>query len=84
MDVGRPGTPGSDKIFTAVDVATEDVYVGIWIGLWDANEGDKTVPRSDTAVEIVMLPGLAVVGECLSDVVSTMLEVAEPMNEPLQ
>ena len=67
-----------------MDVATKDVNVGIWIGLWDANEGDKTVPRSDTTVEIVVLPGLAMMLECLSEVVSTMLEVAESINKPLR
>ena len=73
MNVGRPGTPGSDEVFATVDVATEDEDVGIWIGLWDANERDKAVPRPDATVEIVMLPGLTMMGEGLNDAVNTTL-----------
>ena len=50
-----------------MNIATEDVDVGLWVGLWDANERYKSVPRSDAAVEVVMLPGLAVMGEGLSE-----------------
>lgn len=66
MDVGCPGTPGSDEIFATMNVATEDVNVGLRVGLLDTNEGDKAVPRSDAAVEVIMLPGLAMLGEGLS------------------
>ena len=65
MNVGCPCTPGSDKILATVDVATEDVDVGVWVGLRDANERYETIPRSDAAVEVVVLPGLAMAGEGL-------------------
>jgi len=58
-----------------VNVATEDKDVGIWIGPWDTNEGNKAVPRPDATVEIVVLPGLAMMREGLSDTVSVILGV---------
>lgn len=67
MDVRRPGTPGSDKILATVDVATENVDVGLWVRLWDANQRHKAIPRSDAPVEVIVLPGLAVAREGLSE-----------------
>lgn len=48
-----------------MNVTTEDVDVGLRVGPWDADERYKSVPRSDATVEVVMLPGLAVMGEGL-------------------
>jgi len=67
VDVGRPGTPGSDKVLATMNVPTEDVDVGLRVGLWNANKRYKSVPRSDAAVEVIMLPGLAVMREGLSE-----------------
>ena len=67
VDVGRPGTPGSNKVLATVNVPTEDVDVGLRVGLGNTDERYEPVPRSDAAVEVVMLPGLAVMGEGLSE-----------------
>ena len=67
MDVGRPCTPGANEILAAMDVATEDIDVGFWVVLRDANERNQAIPGSDATVEIVVLPGLAMMGEGLSE-----------------
>jgi len=65
VDVGCPGTPGSDEILATVNVAAEYVDIGSWVGLWDANERYESIPRSDTTIEVVVLPGLTMMGEGL-------------------
>ena len=67
MNVGCPGTPGSDEILATVNVAAEDVDVGIRVGLRDTNERYETIPGSDATVEVVVLPGLTTKGERLSE-----------------
>jgi len=67
VDIGCPGTPGSDEILATVNVAAEYVDVGSRVGPWDANERYETIPRPDTTVEVVVLPGLAVMGEGLNE-----------------
>ena len=67
MNIGCPGTPGSDEILAAMNVATEDADVGFWVGLRDANERYKTIPGSDATIEVVVLPGLAMGVERLSE-----------------
>lgn len=67
MNVRRPGTPGSNEILATVNVATEDVYVILWVRLWDAYKRHQTIPRSDPSVEVIILPGLAMTGEGLSE-----------------
>lgn len=67
MDVGRPGTPGSDKILATMDVTAEDIDIGVWAGPWDADERYKAIPGPDAAVKVVVLPGLAMMGEGLDE-----------------
>jgi len=67
VDIGSPSTPGSDKILATMNVTPEDVDVGLWVGPWDADERYKSIPRSDATIEMVMLPGLAVMGEGLGE-----------------
>lgn len=50
-----------------MDIATEYVDVGLRVRLWDTNEGYKAIPRSDATVEVVVLPGLTMMGEGLSE-----------------
>jgi hypothetical protein len=67
VDVGGPGTPGSDEVLAAMNVASEYIHVGCGISLRDPNEGYQAVPRPDTAIEVVVLPGLAVIVEGLDE-----------------
>ena len=42
-----------------MDGVSEDVNGGIGVRPRDADKGDKTIPRSDTTVGVMVLPGLA-------------------------
>lgn len=85
MYIGSPGTPGSNKVLTAMDIATEDIDVCPGVGLWDANERYQTIPRSDAAVEVVVLPGLAVMVESLRKIRSARgAKGGKATNKPLR
>jgi hypothetical protein len=59
MSIDRERTPVANKVLIGNKVTTEDNGPELWDERRLANKGDESIPSTNTAVEAIVLPSLA-------------------------